>query len=315
VSGLHGRRVLVTGAGGLIGSRLVPALAAEGADVHRLARPGASAPLRDDPGDVTTWECSPTDPAAVAACLAEARPAVVVHLAGDSAVRHGGADPEALRRSVEANLVGTLSLVLAAAAAGTDAVIRAGGLEEYGLGPVPFAEDQREEPVSPYSASQVAATHYCRMLQRHLAPAIVTLRLALVYGPGQSGGFLVPSLVRACLAGEDFELTGGEQTRDIVFVDDVVQAFLAAARRGPELRGEIVNVGTGVERRVLDVAETVVRLTGSRTRLLRGAAPERAVEIERLVCRTDRARALLGWEAVTELDDGLRQTIAAADKS
>lgn len=308
MSALRSQTVLVTGATGLIGSRLVDGLLTEEALVHRLVRPGAA---REEVDGVTTWTCGLDDAAGLEGCFSRVQPAVVLHLAGDSGVRHAGAEPDALRRSVEVNLLGTLAVVAAAVAAGAKRLVRAGGLEEYGTGPVPFSEAQREEPVSPYSAAQVAATQYCRMLQRYVATELVTLRPALTYGPGQSGAFLVPALIAACMRGEDFALTSGEQTRDLVYVDDVAGAFLAAAASGRSLRGEIVNVGSGVERRVIEVAEAVVRLTGSSTRLLVGAAPARPVDLPRLVCSTERARELLGWSARVELEDGLQRTIAA----
>ena len=140
---------------------------------------------------------------------------------------------EAVERSLEVNLVGTINVLHAALESGAPvaAFVRAGGLEEYGLAATPFEESQREQPVSPYSASQVAATHYCEVLQRHTSVAIVTLRPALVYGPDQSTDFFIPGLIVSCLRGIDFEMTEGEQTRDLLFVDDLVDAFLLAASR------------------------------------------------------------------------------------
>ena len=135
----------------------------------------------------------------------------------------------AVQRSVEANLAGTLNIAAAAASTGVQRLLRAGGLEEYGNGPAPFSEEQRESPISPYSASQVAAAHYWQMLQRHVDVSLVTLRLALVYGPGQSPDFLVPSLIRSCSHRRRLRDDGGEQTRDLLFVDDAADAFVAAA--------------------------------------------------------------------------------------
>ena len=310
MSTLRSVPVLVTGGTGFIGSHLVRRLLLEQAEVHVLSRPAPDTG-RSGTG-VTRWTASLEDAAVIRRCLEEARPLLVFHLAGDSEVRRGGGDAGAVQRSVEANLAGTLNIAAAAAATGVQRLLRAGGLEEYGNGPAPFSEEQRESPISPYSASQVAAAHYWQMLQRHVDVSLVTLRLALVYGPGQSPGFLVPSLIRSCLSGEDFEMTAGEQTRDVLFVEDAVGAFVAAATCPHDLRGEIVNIGSGIERRVRDIAETIVRLTGSSAGLRLGSAPERLVEMERLVCRTEKALRLLGWSAETDLDEGLRRTIDAA---
>jgi nucleoside-diphosphate-sugar epimerase len=243
--------------------------------------------------------------------VAGARPAVVFHLAGDTAVRRLAGDLAQLDRSVAANLTGTLNMLRAAHEAGPAParVVRAGGLEEYGNGPAPYREDQRERPVSPYSAGQVAATHYAQMLGATVGLPVVTLRLALTYGPAQSAEFLVPTLIRQCLAGRDFDMTSGEQGRDYLYVADAVEA-LVRATAAPAAVGEVINVGSGVEVPVRAVAEAIVRLTGAGIRLRVGAVCRRDSEIEHLVCDPAKARRLLGWEAVTDLGDGLTRTIA-----
>ena len=123
---------------------------------------------------------------------------------------------DGIARALRVNLDGTLAVLRAVQEASHDvaAVVRAGGLEEYGAGPTPYREGQREAPISPYSASQVAATHFCQMLQPDTAAAIITLRPALVYGPGQGGDFFIPSLIRSCLANVPFDMTSGVQGRD-----------------------------------------------------------------------------------------------------
>jgi nucleoside-diphosphate-sugar epimerase len=305
------RRVLVTGASGFIGSHLVTRLLAEGAVVHVLLRPGASADrlgavrhaLRVHEGDVTY-------PPSVRTAVAKSKPHVVFHLAADTGVRRLSEGWAGVERSVEVNLRGTLTVLRAALESPTPVkrFVRAGGLEEYGSGPTPYVETQRERPISAYSASQVAATHYCEMLQRGSDTGIVTLRPALVYGPGQSADFLIPSLIASCLRGEDFDMTAGTQHRDLLYVDDLIDAFVLAATRDG-LRSEVINVGHGVEHAIGDVADAIVRLTGSRSRIRFGAKPERGADLAHLVTTTTRAAEVLGWRARVPLEEGLRRTI------
>ncbi|HKS05472.1 MAG TPA: SDR family NAD(P)-dependent oxidoreductase [Gemmatimonadaceae bacterium] len=309
MSAFAGRRVLVTGATGFIGSHLVERLARDGAEVHALVRASAShAKLEALRGRAREWEADITDIGALRKAIAGARPEVVFHLAGDTGVRRVSEGWSGVERSVQVNLIGTLALLRATLEA-THAVssfVRAGGLEEYGDGAVPYDEAQREQPISPYSASQVAATHYCEMMQRGTETSIVTLRPALVYGPGQSTDFLIPNLITSCLRDQDFEMTSGTQKRDLLYIDDAVEAFvLAAARRA---RG-VINVGHGVQHAVRDVAEEIVRLSGTRAKLHVGARSARARDLEELVTRNDRARALLGWSPAVTLTDGLKRTI------
>ncbi len=223
--------VLVTGGSGFIGSHLVHALVELGLEVHVLHRPASAlGRLANVAGRIGLWAVELGDAAALAEICARLRPRTVFHLAGDTSMRF--VDPELTRlcASAEQNVLGGLQLVLALRAAGSvQRLVRLGGIEEYGRGPVPSSEAQREAPVSPYSAAQAALTHYLQMLQPVLCLEALTIRPALVYGPAQSERFFVPALVRACLTGRAFEMSAGRQRRDLLYVADLVAALLAAA--------------------------------------------------------------------------------------
>lgn len=205
---LGGRPVLVTGASGFLGSHVTRRLVREGAEVHALVRRAGGARLADVRPFVTEHEADVADAAAVTCCVARARPEVVFHLAVDTASRRFGAgDWTTVDRSITVNLRGTLHVLRAALECGSvRTFVRAGTLEEYGNGPVPHDETQREEPVSPYSASLVATTHFCQALQRHMDSAVVTLRPTLLYGPSQAADFFIPAVILACLRGEEFAI-------------------------------------------------------------------------------------------------------------
>ena len=225
---LTGKRVLVTGATGFLGSHLSARLVRERAEVHALVRPGSDrSRLALIAGEIRFWEGDVADPASLVRALAGGAPNAVFHLAADTGVRRLGEGWDGLERSIRVNLQGTMAVIRAAleAAHPVARIIRVGGLEEYGDGPTPYLETQREQPISPYSASQVAGTHYAEMVQRGTDVPIVTLRPALIYGPGQSSDFLIPSLILSCLRNEDFDLTSGTQHRDLLHVDDFVDQF------------------------------------------------------------------------------------------
>ena len=309
---LAGRAVLVTGASGFIGSHVSRALVEAGAEVHALVRRGSSLwRMRDLPCPVTVWEGDVTDYESVLRCCRGTMPVAIVHLAGDTSGRRFEGDWTVVDLSVAVNLQGTLNLVRGAVESGAPVsiLLRAGGLEEYGTGETPYDEAQREQPSSPYSAAQVAATHFCQMLQHSAAFGIVTLRPALVYGPAQSAAFFIPSLILSCLRKTRFEMTSGEQQRDLIFVEDLVDAFLRALTRD-DLRGDVINIASGEEHSIRDVAQTIVELTGAPGVLRIGAAAERAVDLKHLVARAERAEATLGWRPTVRLIEGLRRTIA-----
>ena len=122
------------------------------------------------------------------------------------------------------------------------------------------------------------------------------VRPALVYGPAQSERFFVPALIRACLAGRDFEMTSGEQVRELLYVDDLVDVLLRAAESS-ELAGQVLNLGGGEPLRVVELARRIQRLCG-RGALRIGARPARATEIERFQCDSSRAAEVLDWRAL-----------------
>lgn len=303
--------IFVTGGTGFIGAHLVRRLVKERAQVHVLVRSSSSLWRLDDIRDsITCWTADITDYSALYRCLRKVSPVLIYHLAAATDVRHqDGPDP--LDRSVAVNLQGTLNVIKAARELETppEALIRTGGLEEYGRGPTPYKELQRERPVSPYSASQVAAAHYCQMLAPRLPFSVVTLRPALIYGPAQSTSFLVPSLITHCLENRDFSMTAGTQGRDFLYVTDLIDAMLSTARHIGALENTIMNVCSGDEHTIGEVARHVVRLMDTDIFLEKGSAETRPVEIEHLVGHPKKAEKLINWTASTSLEEGLQKTI------
>jgi nucleoside-diphosphate-sugar epimerase len=235
----------------------------------------------------------------------------VIHLAGATGARQGNTGWAEVHRSVEVNLCGTLNLLEAVAESGasTRVFLRAGGLAEYGAGPTPYVETQREQPLSAYAASQVAATHALQVLQPRLPFAAITLRPALLYGPAQSPSFFIPGLIVSCVHRTPFRMTAGAQRRDLLYVEDAVDACLRAAVRA-DLRGAVLNVGSGEAHAIRDVAAHIVALTGATQAPAIGATPTRPDDIEVLLGDSRAAWDRLGWRATTSLEEGLRRTIA-----
>jgi len=303
-------RVLVTGGTGFIGSHLVRRLVSEGAEVHVLARPSSSLwRIEDVVSKVTVWRAELADEPALTACVTGCAPEVVYHLAGDTSGRRWTEDLAELERCIGANLLGTLHLLRALRQRPPVCVVRAGGLSEYGDAPVPFEEEQRERPVSAYGASQAATSMFVSALSTQLCFPVITLRFAAVYGPRRDESFFLPSVVVRCLEGKDFEMTSGDQMWDMVYIDDAVDALLKAAGAGLR-ESQTINIGGGAWCTLREIAERVAEKTGGRSRILAGALAVQGGDIRQLYCRIDRAKDLLGWQPVTDLDTGLDRTIA-----
>jgi UDP-glucose 4-epimerase len=299
-------RTLVTGGAGFIGSHLVDSLVADGAEVHVLddlstgsRRNLAMALARG----ARLHVADVTDGTAVATVARDVRPDVVFHLAAQIDVRRSVCEPAA---DAWVNVAGTATVLEAARQAGARRVVLASTAATYGDPEcVPITEQTATRPTSPYGVSKLAAEAYMRLYERVHGVSTAALRLANAYGPrqdphGEAG--VVAIFCDAAATGRTATIFGdGLQTRDYIYVADLVAAFRAA---GESTATGVFNIGTGEETTLLALAREV----GVRT----SHAPPRAGEIVRSCLDPSRARRELGWSAEFSLADGLGNTLQAA---
>lgn len=304
-------RILITGGAGFIGSHLVAAGVAAGHEVHAVLRPGSDERrLRGVVDRITRHAIDLREEGRVRLCVASVQPERIYHLAA-SPRRPEAADLGDARAWVEDDL-GSLIRLLAAAAEARHpprSFVRTGSLAEYGAAPAPYREDRRETPLGIYGAGMVAATHLCATLQRRLPFPVVTARLALTYGPAQSTDYLLPLLIRRCLAGEETRIRHPLDRRDLIHVDDVVDALLRIGAV-PLPEGAIVNVATGTAPTMRRVAGLVTRATGTSPDLVTFGEGESSSGTRDLRGSTARARRMLGWSARIPLSEGIARTVA-----
>jgi UDP-glucose 4-epimerase len=306
-------RAVVTGGAGFIGSNLVDALVGRGDEVVVLddistgkrenLKPALAHGARLVEADIRDGE-------ALIDLFDEIRPDAVFHFAAQIDVRRSVAET-AFDATV--NVVGTINVLEAAHRAGVGRVVNSStGGAIYGEGKqIPAPEDHPAEPEAPYGQSKLAAEGYLDMYRRLHGLSTVSLRYGNVYGPRQDP--LGEAGVIAIFCGK---LTGGEtptifgdgmQTRDYVYVGDVVAANLAAA--GSDVGGAL-NIGTGRETSVVDLVEALARI-GGREDFKAEHAPERPGEVRHIALDFTRAREELGWSPKVGLDDGLERTLAS----
>ncbi len=296
--------VVVTGGAGFIGSTLADALVASGREVHVID--DLSTGHRENvPGAAEFHEIDIRDASAVHRVVTACGARTMFHLAAQADVRRAIADPAF---DADVNITGTLSVLEGARATGARVVFAATGggvYGEYDGLPIPTPETAEPRPMSHYGQSKLAGEGYCALYGRLYGVPTVRLRLGNVYGPrqdphGEAG--VVAIFSGRVIAGEPVTVFGdGEQTRDYVYVDDVVDAFLRAETGPP---GETLNIGTGREVSVLDL----VRILGGGEPAFEAA---RAGELSRSCLDPQRAAQVLGWEPGTQVEIGLPRTLAA----
>jgi UDP-glucose 4-epimerase len=316
-------RTLVTGAAGFIGSHLVDRLLSEGEEVlgvddlssGTLSNLSEARATRMGKFSFQRIDITST---AVSDLIKRTKPDLILHLAAQVDVRKSVRDPI---HDAMINLIGTLNILEAATEVGTRKVVftSSGGCiyGEPDESRLPVTEDQvflpEALPESPYGVSKKVALDYLRYYRTVKGLDFTALALANVYGPRQEPasevgleGQVVAIFCRKMLSGRPCTIYGdGTQTRDFVYVDDVVTAFLAARDRGS---GELINVGSGRELSVNDLYARLADLTGTRFEPIRAEA--RPGELHRIVVDPAKAGEVLGWSPVTELDEGLKHTVA-----
>jgi UDP-glucose 4-epimerase len=305
-------RALVTGGAGFIGSTLVDRLLAEDwrVDVVDDLSTGSLGNLNDarsQPDRRFSFHRLDIASGAVTELIAHRRPDVIFHLAAQADVRVSVSRPVF---DATVNILGSLNVLEGAVSAGVSKVVFASsGGTIYGTPEeVPTREGSSQRPVSPYGVAKKTVGDYLHYYREVRGLEYSALALANVYGPrqdphGEAG--VVSIFAGKLLAHERPVIYGdGEQTRDFVYVDDVVDAFVRATEKAG---GLLMNIGTGVETSVQQLFDTMARLTG-----FKGQArydPPRAGELQRSALDPGRAAIHLGWKPWTSLDEGLGRTL------
>lgn len=302
---MHEKRVIVTGAGGFIGGALTRRLAETGAIVLGLTRNELPEPRADL---AVYMRCDLADQKEVNRVFLDFSPEVVFHLASN---------PDAIdsfsqiRSSVFGNLLLTLNVLESFAHCPDRHMFVFGdSTKVYGNCIPPYRKDLPVLPLCSYSIAKASGWEYCKLFQLvHELPS-VSIRPTITYGPRQKLN-LVGFVIDSILKGEkEIVLSGGDQTRDLLFVDDCVEAFLMAGMQSPEkVGGEVINIGGGSELPVFQIAQIIATLMESEIRIVPRTNLRRPTEISRCYSDNKEPLELLGWKPMFSLTEGLIKTI------
>jgi NAD dependent epimerase/dehydratase len=305
--------VLVTGAGGFIGSQLVESLLVEGARVRAFVRYNS----RGDPGLLRMCppelaeklEVIPGDLRDQRAIYDAARDCeLIFHLGALISIPYSYRHPYEV---AQVNFMGTLNILMACRDLGIPRLVHTSTSEVYGTARrAPIDEDHPLQGQSPYSASKIGADKLAESFYCAYNLPVVTVRPFNTYGPRQSARAVIPTIITQALVCNTIHLGNLDATRDFTFVSDTVAGFMAAAQ-AVGVEGSVFNLGTGQEIRIGEVAEKIARMVGKSVHIDVDAdrlRPEKS-EVMRLISDNRLACEKLGWSPQVSLDEGLRRTI------
>jgi nucleoside-diphosphate-sugar epimerase len=295
--------VLVTGPNGFIGRNLCRRLHYLGATVVGLVRNGKVVNEFLESRHIVDI----TDSKGVDKAVVEINPDIVIHLAGK---KYNNTDNGYID-SYQTNLIGSCNLIQSCQKLKSlKSFIYIGSCEEYGRLSVPFREVDREVPVSSYGCSKLAVTQLLQSLSSSVGFPSLIIRPSVVYGPGQSASMFVPSLINALLQEKEFDMTFGDQTRDFVFIDDLIE-FIVLLCNENIISPNILNASSGKGVYIKDVAKLIANLiTPSSVKLINfGVKGYSESEVMNYCASNTLACKKLKWEPKVNLKNGLIKTL------
>ena len=319
----QGKKVLVTGADGFIGSHLTERLVDYGAQVAIFVKDTSliagsnvarlnNIPHLKDKIKLLSGNISSHDTINL---IKKEKPEIIFHLAADAYVNKSFTQP---REVIQTNVDGTLNVLHACLdeemkpADFIKRIVITSSSEVYGNYDEPISETFPMNPSSPYGASKAAADRLAYSYFNTYGLPIAIIRPFNTYGPRHTYD-APPKFISLALAGNDITIYGsGEQARDLMYVDDTVDAFLIMGMHEKAI-GETVNFGTGEDTKIIDLAKKIIEISGSNSKMIH--LPPRAAEVKRLCCDNTKAKQLFDWEAKISIDEGLRRNIEWAKQN
>lgn len=305
------RHILVTGANGFVGRHLSKLLLVSGFRVSRIVR--SIPPFWGEVDDVHVLDLIDRDE--VSNIFSRLQPDHVIHLAG---VKNRSCEISQFRNVYDMNTLMTLNVIDAChSLKNFKRLVFLGSCDEYGAASTPYNECQREAPTNAYGLSKLAATQVLSGLFHSQRFPSVVLRPTVIYGPGQGDEMFISALIRSLLTGNDFLMTSGDQYRDLVYIDDVVDAIIKALDADDRVNGTVINIGAGISYQIKYIATLVANIIGSGAgkHIKFGAINYRQNEVMNYSVMIERANELLGWRPCTDLMLGLNQTISKIKES
>lgn len=300
------KNILITGGAGFIGANLARRLLAENAIVHLLIKKNTNIwRIKAIKKDIYIHHINLDEQQKLKNLIRKNQFEYIFHLAS-----HGSNSYQTdIQEMISTNIVGLSNLLLALNDTSYKAIINTGSSSEYGFKDHPMKESDILSPNSFYSSTKGSATLLSQTFAKIYDKPVVTLRPFSIYGPGEPKERFIPTAINAFLTDTPINLTPGLQRRDFVYINDFIDTYLIAAQKANGIKGEIINVGTGVQHTNDDIVKILEKLFKKTVPIHKGNYPKRSWDSTTWVADTKKAKKLLGWEAKYSLAKGLAQTI------
>lgn len=295
--------ILITGGIGYIGSNLLKRLSACDCKVNVITR--QSRKIHDLNENHEIFTCDITNFDKLNECVNRINPNYIFHLAANTS---RDISVETIDSMVNVNVLGTLNLLKSCLTlANLKSFVILGTSEEYGNNMTPFKENMKEDPISPYSLSKTCGYYICKMFYNIYTIPIIYLRPSLVYGKGQPETMFIPSVISTLARNKPFKMTLGEQTRNFIYIDDLIE-YLLLASTSKECIGQIINIGNE-NIKIIDVARKIGQKMNKLHLIKPGAKEYRKNEIMKYEVDTSKSIKLFGRKPKVNLDTGLDKII------
>lgn len=301
------KRILITGGAGFIGANFAYKFLDLGYDINLLEKQGVNLwRLEEIKEKIKIHYVDLRNYKALETFIIKLNPQIILHFATYGAYQ---AKQQDINTTIDTNLLGTVNLVNASSKIKFECFINTGSNSEYGVKDKPMKETDLLEPNNLYGITKAATTMYCQDITRKLGLPIVTMRPFAVYGYFEEKERLIPTIIKSCLTNTELKLSSPKSVRDFVFIEDVIDAYLKAIENIQKVKGEIFNIGSGIQSTIDEVVNIIKKINQSIIEPEYGEVKKAQYEPETWLADISKIKNMLNWQPKYNLKKGLEKNI------